>query len=404
MKEELDLTKETIEILGKPYLVKDFLTKNQLFNTAVVENYFKNTYCFLCESACSNGLLLSDKVTFLCEKCFRRLETVHFPEIYQDALETYALQIVYFEEQLAYFDSIKPISAAEDITGAIAIVVIVGIFSPWFLLALIPIFLFDDHKRNREKEKEGIWRKSKEDFIAQNRPQKPQLRRFFDEDAILTEKDRKIVFIFEQWPGYPPFWTELKDKAIRQRGCKCAVLGCPSRSPIHLHHIKPIAEGGKHILDNLVLLCSFHHALEPSDGHEKIFAEVGEKWFSVVREHVRGDSMVRAHIRRKKNATISEIKAIARENHFHCEVCKSTELMFNLVDENNKTLKVYCARCDTGWVFKNGLLEEVGPELCNAFHLRAQLCEYNYVPRISIEDRAGILIEKKLNVSGRHKP
>ena len=34
---------------------------------------------------------------------------------------------------------------------------------------------------------------------------------------------------------------------------------CGSQKYVELHHLKPIAQGGEHTLDNLVSLCSGHH-------------------------------------------------------------------------------------------------------------------------------------------------
>jgi hypothetical protein len=44
----------------------------------------------------------------------------------------------------------------------------------------------------------------------------------------------------------------------RDHGC-CVVPGCRNATFIDVHHIQPRAEGGQHVADNLVVLCSAHH-------------------------------------------------------------------------------------------------------------------------------------------------
>ena len=48
-------------------------------------------------------------------------------------------------------------------------------------------------------------------------------------------------------------------KALEARDGGCRFPGCDSRLRTHAHHIKHWAQGGETALDNLVLLCPFHH-------------------------------------------------------------------------------------------------------------------------------------------------
>jgi len=42
----------------------------------------------------------------------------------------------------------------------------------------------------------------------------------------------------------------------------CAFPGCDQPPPAcHVHHLRPKADGGPTRLDNLILLCSFHHLI-----------------------------------------------------------------------------------------------------------------------------------------------
>lgn len=42
-------------------------------------------------------------------------------------------------------------------------------------------------------------------------PPEPILRHFHDPAAELTSKDKATLYIFNHWPGYPPFWGYLRE-------------------------------------------------------------------------------------------------------------------------------------------------------------------------------------------------
>ena len=48
-------------------------------------------------------------------------------------------------------------------------------------------------------------------------------------------------------------------KALEARDGGCRFPGCESRARTHAHHVTPWAEGGETAMNNLVLLCPFHH-------------------------------------------------------------------------------------------------------------------------------------------------
>ena len=55
----------------------------------------------------------------------------------------------------------------------------------------------------------------------------------------------------------PPWLMRLLEE--RDQGCRWP--GCPHRRWLHAHHLVHWADGGRTDLDNLALICSFHHAL-----------------------------------------------------------------------------------------------------------------------------------------------
>ncbi len=50
-------------------------------------------------------------------------------------------------------------------------------------------------------------------------------------------------------------------RALQRRDRGCVVDGCPRDGHLHAHHVVFWSQGGPTSLDNLVLLCSFHHRL-----------------------------------------------------------------------------------------------------------------------------------------------
>ena len=55
-------------------------------------------------------------------------------------------------------------------------------------------------------------------------------------------------------------------RALEHRDRCCVVPGCGATRGLHAHHIRHWEDGGPTELDNLVLLCPFHHRLHHSGG------------------------------------------------------------------------------------------------------------------------------------------
>ncbi|MFM8597614.1 MAG: HNH endonuclease signature motif containing protein [Mycobacterium sp.] len=55
-------------------------------------------------------------------------------------------------------------------------------------------------------------------------------------------------------------------RALEHRHATCAVPGCGATRGLHAHHIRHWEDGGRTDLDNLVLLCPFHHRLHHRGG------------------------------------------------------------------------------------------------------------------------------------------
>ncbi len=56
-------------------------------------------------------------------------------------------------------------------------------------------------------------------------------------------------------------------RALQERDERCVVPGCEVRTALEIDHVVPFAEGGPTALDNLALLCHWHHYLKTHHRH-----------------------------------------------------------------------------------------------------------------------------------------
>ena len=138
-----------------------------------------------------------------------------------------------------------------------------------------------------------------------------------------------------------------------------------------MHHKTPVAHGGEHVPTNLVALCSFHHALEPEEGHERIWGDIKTRYFTMVHAHRRrnpsssGYHAVRAHVRRLELVEDTELSAIRDYYGLACPTCSSGGLQIN-VDKQHHQVHAECTHCGERWLGERQLSEETGPRLSEA--------------------------------------
>lgn len=340
---------------------------NEAYNESKVEQ--GSTPCILCSSKQGPGILLNDK-TYLCKVCFSEASAIQYPEIYESAKRKYlkekeSRRIAFdeFSSKYGYTREGNPFTVFAWLSLLLIFVHVGLIFAPAIL------FFAASSIDSAQEKKLNTWIKLKEKWEKDfPEPALPVLRHFHDPQADLTDRDRKILKIFNNWPGYPPFWNYLREVVLSRDGNHCQVSGCPSRVTLHVHHKTPVAKGGEHIPDNLVSLCDFHHALEPDEGHERIWGAIKTRYFTIVRGHERSNSSgigthnVRPHIRRIELVKLDELKELTRKYGFVCPECESTKLLFSLDSHRNK-LRVKCKTCEKAWEGRQQLTEETGPRL-----------------------------------------
>lgn len=343
------------------------ISRNEAYRESQTEG--ASSPCILCNSGPGRGILLNDR-SFLCAGCYDDVARISYPEKYERLHRSYLTDL---ESRRLAWDAFRsrfePDIGRRDI-GAIAwLSLVLLFFHPAFLVVTALLFLADHHFSSIDTERRNAWRALEEEWKKENpEPPRPGLRHFHDPSAVLGSRDRQVLRVFNHWPGYPPFWQYLRAVVIARDGNRCQVTGCPSRLSLHVHHKKSVSTGGTHTPDNLVVLCDFHHALEPEKGHERIWGSIKNQFFTLVPAHLRknpvneGHHAVRAHLRRLSLVTLDELKAVHNTYGFCCPNCHSPQLVFRLFSDR-RSIQVGCKACEQMLEGPQQLTEETGPLL-----------------------------------------
>jgi 5-methylcytosine-specific restriction endonuclease McrA len=67
----------------------------------------------------------------------------------------------------------------------------------------------------------------------------------------------RIRTLYDLWPTYPPDWDERRRLVGERDHYSCAECGVGGM--LHLHHIRPLSQGGTNRLDNIAMLCEHCH-------------------------------------------------------------------------------------------------------------------------------------------------
>ncbi len=347
--------------------LSQLIERNEAYNESSVTD--AKSPCIMCGMTLAHGIILNDK-SFLCQSCYEEVALISYPEKYEAlcrlfiiATESRRLAGEGFKEKFQH----KSEESSLVIFGWLS--VILAFVNPVFLILPTIILVIGYGKNSVNKQKTDEWLRRKSEWERINHePIEPELRHFHDPEASLSEKDRRILKIFNHWPGYPPFWNYLRSVVIARDSNRCQVNGCPSRLELHVHHMRPVADGGMHTPDNLISLCSFHHALEPEKGHERIWGNIKTQFFTLVCEHKRsnrtnfGTHHVQAHLRRLQLVTLDDLRQLTQTYGFCCPTCGETKIKFTLFADKN-TIRVVCPSCHKSTEGVQQLAEETGPRL-----------------------------------------
>jgi len=340
-------------------------------NEAYNESYISDVQspCILCGNAYSRGILLNDK-SYLCKNCFNTVATISYPEKYENVRRQYIQEKearrIALEGFIKTFEYKK---TGNNFFSYALYSLLLLLINIGFILVPIILFIISSFIEKAQNKKLEEWRAQLDKWHKYYpEPSAPLLRHFHDPLTELTSRDKKILKIFNNWPSYPPFWPYLREVVIARDNNRCQVTGCPSRLSLHIHHKIPVSKGGEHIPTNLVSLCDFHHALEPTEGHERIWSDVKTKYFTLVCEHERhnrvnnGTHNVCAHLRRLELISLKELEDLNKIYGFCCPSCGSSFLKFTLFSNQNK-IEVHCKECNNNWEGPQQLTEESGPLL-----------------------------------------
>ena len=306
--------------------------------------------------------------SYLCGACFKRVSLIQYPETYETRYREYLAGCnAHFQARAAMIEKRwepKAVGILNLICGVLVIAAIVmhSLFSFSFGVVATGVFALGRFVENAFQQKIKEW------DDTYHRPQEPVLRHFHDPTAELTDRDRKTLYIFSHWPGYPPFWDYLRQIVYESDHNRCQVTGCPSRLSLHAHHIQPVSRGGEHSPANLVSLCQFHHALEPEKGHERVWGNIKTIYFSLVCEHERsnrvtsGTHSVTAHLRRLQLISSQELRELFATYGFSCPKCGSSKIKATIYSQNNR-IGITCKECGNEVEGPQELTEESGPKL-----------------------------------------
>jgi hypothetical protein len=365
--------------------VKKLIETNTVFDEARGSVSPSGSTCILCGGYFHKGeaVRLTNN-NYICEDCFRQIQTIRYPEVYQQRYETVLaerearrLALNEFRDSLSSTRLIKKLTPVTEFAKTVLVLSMVvsviifllsknkancfvigsivsgSIYGFWYIVNKMLV-----HNKNRQDFAISEWNKSNPE------PIRPVLKEFHDPSAELTARDKKVLEVFDYWPGYPPFWNYVRDVVLNADKGRCQISGCPSRTELHVHHKMPLSQGGSHKIENLVTLCIFHHSLQPDMGHERIWGEVRTQYFSMVKAHLRNGFPVRAHVRRKELASEENLKNILSFYSIGCSDCKHYPLTLR-VDYQRNNVVISCASCLAEWQFDQKLPEESGPQIAS---------------------------------------
>lgn len=344
------------------------IDRNSVYNESTTHD--AKAPCILCEKSKNHSGILLNEGSFLCEACYSEVAGISYPEKYEILRRNFLLNSE--ARRLANYEFRKAFEYIQESNA----ILLFGWFSLLFVfvnpivLVLSAILLIAGYyKKSIIGKKLAEWHRQEKEWERLNPPPcEPVLRHFHDPLAELSVRDKKILKIFDHWPGYPPYWKYLRLVVLDKDSHRCQVTGCPSRLELHIHHMKPVSAGGAHSPNNLVSLCDFHHALEPEKGHERIWGNIKTRYFTLVSEHERsnrasqGVHKVQPHLRRLKLITLDELRDLTKTYGFCCPDCGDTKIKL-FINSDKNLVSVECPACMKATEGPQLLTEETGPRL-----------------------------------------
>ena len=117
----------------------------------------------------------------------------------------------------------------------------------------LPVRAMRRRSRSRREERPPLWsRRTGRAFQLKRLRGSPAMRRWCPSPG-----ERTARYSMSDAGGGPSDGGSARPSRARDGGCRFP--GCDSRMRTHAHHITPWAAGGETAMNNLVLLCPFHH-------------------------------------------------------------------------------------------------------------------------------------------------
>jgi hypothetical protein len=189
--------------------IDNLIERNEAYNENIVNRLLSP--CIFCKSSEPPGLLLNDK-SYLCKKCFTEISSIQYPEKYERQRREFIKEREArrqardaFIENCIYRKICRPILLSIWLSLALIYFGIIYIALP------VALYVLYQNIKKEHRKRVNQW-----ESLYPN-PVEPHLRHFHDPLAELTARDRGILKIFNNWPGYPPFWGYLRQIVLA--GC-----------------------------------------------------------------------------------------------------------------------------------------------------------------------------------------
>jgi hypothetical protein len=174
--------------------IDQFIEHNEAYNENKVDRIGKP--CILCSGLQGPGLLLNDK-SYLCKSCFATVSTVRYPENYEKLHRQYLTDREARQQARAAFIENCMYRKISNWAGvALGLSLLLLYFQIGFILISIASFVVYRATRTKHKEKVAKW------DSMYPMPSEPLVKHFHDPTADLTHRDRIILKVFNNWPGY----------------------------------------------------------------------------------------------------------------------------------------------------------------------------------------------------------
>ncbi len=212
-------------------------------------------------------------------------------------------------------------------------------------------------------------------FVPNPPPAVPEAREGNSSDLILSAGLRTRALQDDRRPP-ADIWEEIRQHVFQKDGMRCQVTGCiNSGAGLECHHITPVAQGGGHMIDNLVTLCLFHHACQEDHDVRSMQERADTNRFCIKPPYWRLGKRIGCSIVRRSLATVNDLKQAKALYDLRCH-CGSADWV-GFLRPRFDDLVVLCPSCMKGWHLPLGVREETCVALAHFLQAHANIGRFS---------------------------